>query len=617
MSHMTFAQDGCPHHVIHASCAVFVLTSLRLSTLHSSPSLIFLFILLIFIFISHVGWLGEKFPVRFREWGVMHFGRQQSSHRWAGCKIIEKSWKHEHTKSTNTPFHWCDWALGVFISSGFLVLLPYVNKSKKTSAFVETSHSAFSFFPTLGVFDILANVKNYQETVLKVWHGVQILVEAASGSTSDRVACETTIGRDSFFKNNGVHILLPASTHGGAKEIGNSGSLLCFSDAERQIYLHTLDITETLTHDWMRQIDTPHKRCVWARPLLIVLRFLPIKFRTIFGEDVTCVQGLGHSKVGQKFAEHSFSLRRNEYLTWDKREESCLILIFTSQAVVSLSVCVCVCVCLCVCRFVFCVHGVRVLLLLLLWWWWWWWWCVCLVCWVLICGSLCVQSCVVLCARCVCGRVHGVCCVRVARVRCVGVVNVVHFQENPTLSPNKACSCSQGFSPLLPWHDCFFDVFVIHSHHNKVRRSFRAENFAPLSLLMFAPCWPPFWTVDLHHNKWESAISRLTLCSSFAWPIDLTSRLLSLFASGVLERDAQAQYARVAAIIQKWQCRRLRRRARKQTITNKGHTREQKNKNIEKKKEKKKHIFRKWRRKEQSNRRNITGKKNKNREKTK
>ena len=38
MSHMTLAQDGCPQNVIHASCAV-VLISLRLSTLHSSPSL--------------------------------------------------------------------------------------------------------------------------------------------------------------------------------------------------------------------------------------------------------------------------------------------------------------------------------------------------------------------------------------------------------------------------------------------------------------------------------------------------------------------------------------------------------------------------------------------------
>ena len=39
MSHMTLAQDCCPHRVIHASCVVFVLTSLRLSTLHSSQSL--------------------------------------------------------------------------------------------------------------------------------------------------------------------------------------------------------------------------------------------------------------------------------------------------------------------------------------------------------------------------------------------------------------------------------------------------------------------------------------------------------------------------------------------------------------------------------------------------
>ena len=39
MSHVTLAQDVCPHHVIRASCAVFVLTSLRLSTLHSSSSL--------------------------------------------------------------------------------------------------------------------------------------------------------------------------------------------------------------------------------------------------------------------------------------------------------------------------------------------------------------------------------------------------------------------------------------------------------------------------------------------------------------------------------------------------------------------------------------------------
>ena len=38
LSHTTLGQC-CPHHVIHASCAVFVLTSLRPSTLHSSRSL--------------------------------------------------------------------------------------------------------------------------------------------------------------------------------------------------------------------------------------------------------------------------------------------------------------------------------------------------------------------------------------------------------------------------------------------------------------------------------------------------------------------------------------------------------------------------------------------------
>ena len=49
------------------------------STLHFAlftVSLIFLFILLIFIFNFHVG----RFGVRFREWGVRHFGRQHPSH---------------------------------------------------------------------------------------------------------------------------------------------------------------------------------------------------------------------------------------------------------------------------------------------------------------------------------------------------------------------------------------------------------------------------------------------------------------------------------------------------------------------------------------------------------
>ena len=64
MLYVTLAEDGCPHHVFYASCA-----------LSSS-----FFILLIFIFTFHVGRFGGACPVRFREWGVRHFGRQHSSH---------------------------------------------------------------------------------------------------------------------------------------------------------------------------------------------------------------------------------------------------------------------------------------------------------------------------------------------------------------------------------------------------------------------------------------------------------------------------------------------------------------------------------------------------------
>ena len=67
VSHVTLAQDGCLRHVIHVSCAcVPDLTS----TLHSAlftVSLIFYFILLIFIFTFHVGRFGENSRVRFRE----------------------------------------------------------------------------------------------------------------------------------------------------------------------------------------------------------------------------------------------------------------------------------------------------------------------------------------------------------------------------------------------------------------------------------------------------------------------------------------------------------------------------------------------------------------------
>ena len=63
---MTLAQDVCPHHVIHASCAVvfLILFDSPSCTLHRLSHLPF--ILLIFIFIFHVGCFGEKNTVHFR-----------------------------------------------------------------------------------------------------------------------------------------------------------------------------------------------------------------------------------------------------------------------------------------------------------------------------------------------------------------------------------------------------------------------------------------------------------------------------------------------------------------------------------------------------------------------
>ena len=81
MSHVTLAQGVL--RARHPCIIRMVSLSWYSSTLHSAlftVSLICLFILLIFIFIFHVGWFGEKFTVRFREWGVRHSGRQQPSH---------------------------------------------------------------------------------------------------------------------------------------------------------------------------------------------------------------------------------------------------------------------------------------------------------------------------------------------------------------------------------------------------------------------------------------------------------------------------------------------------------------------------------------------------------
>ena len=67
VSHVTLAQ-GVVRIVSSMFHVVVRLDSLRLSTLLSSQSLSpFVFILLIFIFIFHVGRFGKKYPVRFRE----------------------------------------------------------------------------------------------------------------------------------------------------------------------------------------------------------------------------------------------------------------------------------------------------------------------------------------------------------------------------------------------------------------------------------------------------------------------------------------------------------------------------------------------------------------------
>ena len=72
-----------------SSLPCFMLLSLfdsPLCTLY--PVSHFFSIHLIFIFIFHVGWFDEKSHVHFREWGVRHFGREQSSHRlWAQLQL--------------------------------------------------------------------------------------------------------------------------------------------------------------------------------------------------------------------------------------------------------------------------------------------------------------------------------------------------------------------------------------------------------------------------------------------------------------------------------------------------------------------------------------------------
>ena len=64
---MTLAQGVSARHTIHVSCACVSDLSSILHFALFTVSLIFLFMLLISIFIFHVGWFGEKYLVRFCE----------------------------------------------------------------------------------------------------------------------------------------------------------------------------------------------------------------------------------------------------------------------------------------------------------------------------------------------------------------------------------------------------------------------------------------------------------------------------------------------------------------------------------------------------------------------
>ena len=78
MWHVTLTQVSCAHviHVSSAWCCCLEYFSILHSALFT-VSLIFLVILLIFIFVFHVGWFGEKYSVHFREWRVRPSGQQR------------------------------------------------------------------------------------------------------------------------------------------------------------------------------------------------------------------------------------------------------------------------------------------------------------------------------------------------------------------------------------------------------------------------------------------------------------------------------------------------------------------------------------------------------------
>ena len=149
MSNMTLAQNGCPYHLIHASCAVFVLTSLRL--LHSLQSLSSSFyVLLNFIIIFHVGrfgakplctkWEEEKRLKEVRSWMTMEMFitrlRSWANEVWddttkcarvramcelsVSCAPRKRLWKRRHWCTCCTL--WAACKLCVFASFHFVVL---------------------------------------------------------------------------------------------------------------------------------------------------------------------------------------------------------------------------------------------------------------------------------------------------------------------------------------------------------------------------------------------------------------------------------------------------------------------------------------------------------------
>ena len=67
VSHVTLGQGVSARHVTHVSCACVSDFSSTLHFVLFTVSLMFYFILLIFIFTFYVGRFGEKYTVRFRE----------------------------------------------------------------------------------------------------------------------------------------------------------------------------------------------------------------------------------------------------------------------------------------------------------------------------------------------------------------------------------------------------------------------------------------------------------------------------------------------------------------------------------------------------------------------